>query len=478
MRRNVATYLTVLLLFGAGTWWVLGYGPQWVPASGAPEESSAGAPGEEPPSGGSTGLIRNLQHPLSLLLLQVIVIVLAARSVGAVFRWIHQPPVIGEMVAGILLGPSLLGLLAPGTQAFLFPEPSLGPLRLLSQIGVILFMFVVGSELNIQHLRQQAYAALFVSHAGIAVPFFLGTVGALFLYRDMAPSGVPFSSFALFLGVSMSVTAFPVLARILEERGLAKTPLGATAIACAAIGDVTAWCLLAVVVALAQAGAVGGALWTTGLTLLFIAAMLFLVRPWLARRAGEGTAPWTGNKGLLAAVFVFVFLSALVTEVLGLHALFGAFLAGVCMPEHAGLRQFLRDRLETFSGVLLLPLFFAFTGLRTQIGLLDDARSWWMCLGIIALATLGKLGGTLFAARSTGMAWLDSLSLGVLMNTRGLVEIIVLNIGFDLGILTPPVFAMLVLMALVTTFITAPLVGGIGWIRRRAAAARGAVGRE
>ncbi len=459
MRRNVASYLTVLLLFGAGTWWVLGYGARQGPASGTRAESSVGVPAEETPPGGSASLIRNLREPLSLLLLQVIVIVVAARSVGALFRWIHQPPVIGEMVAGILLGPSLLGLLAPEAQAFLFPEPSLGPLRLLSQVGVILFMFVVGIELNVRHLREQAFAALFVSHAGIVVPFFLGAAGALFLYRDLAPAGTPFIGFALFLGVSMSVTAFPVLARILEERGLSGTSLGATAIACAAIGDVTAWCLLAAVVALAQVGAVGGALWTVGLTLLFIAGMLLLVRPWLARRAGEGTGQWTGNKGLLAAVFVFVFVSALFTEVLGLHALFGAFLAGVCMPEHAALRQFLRDRLETFSGVLLLPLFFAFTGLRTQVGLLDDARSWWMCLGIIVLATLGKLGGTLWAARSTGMVWRDSFSLGVLMNTRGLVEIIVLNIGFDLGILTPPIFAMLVLMALVTTFMTAPLIG-------------------
>jgi len=304
---------------------------------------------------------------------------------------------------------------------------------------------------------------LLVSHAGIVAPFLLGAAGALFLYRDLAPAGVSFSAFALFLGVSMSVTAFPVLARILEERGLTGSALGATAIACAAIGDVTAWCLLAAVVALAQAGAVGGALWTVGLSLLFIAAMLLLVRPWLARLARRGTAPWAGSTGLLSAVIVFVFAAALGTEVLGLHALFGAFLAGVCIPEGAGLRQFLRDRLETFSSAFLLPLFFAFTGLRTQIGLLDDARSWWMCLGIIALATLGKLGGTLLSARSTGMAWRESLSLGVLMNTRGLVEIIVLNIGFDLGILTPPIFAMLVLMALVTTFMTAPLVS---WIRR------------
>lgn len=461
MRRNLASYLTILLLCGAGIWWVLERGQRLGPASGVPGAGPAASAGEAPQSGPAR-LAGNLQHPLSLLLLQVLLIVVAARSVGAVFRWIHQPRVIGEMVAGILLGPSLLGLLAPAAQAFLFPESSLGPLRLLSQIGVILFMFVVGNELDVGHLREQAFAAVLVSHAGIVAPFFLGAAGALFLYRDLAPAGVSFSAFALFLGVSMSVTAFPVLARILEERGLTGSFLGATAIACAAIGDVTAWCLLAVVVALAQAGAVGGALWTVGLSLLFIAAMLLLVRPWLARLAGRGTAPWTGSSGLLSAVLVFAFAAALGTEILGLHALFGAFLAGVCMPEGAGLRQFLRERLETFSGAFLLPLFFAFTGLRTQIGLLDDGRSWWMCLGIIALATLGKLGGTLLAARSTGMGWPDSLSLGVLMNTRGLVEIIVLNIGFDLGILTPRIFTMLVLMALVTTFMTAPLVR---WIR-------------
>jgi Kef-type K+ transport system membrane component KefB len=440
-------------------------GPRADAAESAAVSDAGGAP-----AGGFGSLLENLRHPLSLLLLQVIVIVVAARSVGAVFRWIHQPPVIGEMVAGILLGPSLLGMVAPGAQEYLFPEPSLGPLRLLSQIGVILFMFVVGTELNVRQLRKQADAALLVSHTGIAVPFFLGAVGALFLYRGLAPAGASFLAFALFLGVSMSITAFPVLARILEERHLTGTFLGSTAIACAAIGDVTAWFLLAAVVALVQAGAVGGALWTVGLTLLFIAAMLVLIRPWLSRLVRQETAPWTSNRGLLAAIFVFVFVSALFTEVLGLHALFGAFLAGVCMPDDSGLRQFLRERLETFSSVFLLPLFFAFTGLRTQIGLLDDPRSWWTCLGIIVLATLGKLGGTLLSARSTGIGWMDSLSLGVLMNTRGLVEIIVLNIGFDLGILTPEMFTMLVLMALFTTFMTAPLISWIDWVRRKTAA--------
>jgi Kef-type K+ transport system membrane component KefB len=402
-------------------------------------------------------LVDNVKSPLSLLLLQVIVIVLAARLLGTLFLRIGQPPVIGEMIAGILLGPSLLGMVAPGVQSFLFPDASMGALRMLSQIGVILFMFVVGIELDVQHLRQKAHAAVMVSHASIIVPFFLGCGAALLLYRSLAPAGIPFSAFALFIGVAMSITAFPVLARILEERRMSKSFLGSTAIACAAVDDVTAWCLLAVVVAIVKADSLGGALLTIGLSLLFIAAMLFGVKPLMARIARDRPEGQAGSVGLLATIFAFVFAAALCTEMIGIHALFGAFLAGVCMPPDSGLRQFLRERLETFSSVLLLPLFFAFTGLRTQIGLLADWRSWLVCLGIVAVAITGKLGGSLAAARWTGMSWGDSFSLGALMNTRGLVELIVLNLGYDLGILSPRIFAMLVLMALITTFMTGPL---------------------
>jgi Kef-type K+ transport system membrane component KefB len=467
--RNVLFYLAVLLVFGAGIWLILDQGSHLQPAAAvaAGETASPEHPASQAAPGGIVGsLTANLQHPLSRLLLQVLVIVVAARLLGSLFRKIGQPPVIGEMVAGILLGPSLLGLVAPAPQSFLFPASSLGPLQLLSQVGVILFMFVVGIELNLEHLRDKADAAVMVSHASIVVPFFLGTAIALFLYKPLAPAGIPFSAFALFLGVSMSITAFPVLARILEERGISRTHLGTTAIACAAVDDVTAWCLLAVVVAIVKAGAVGASLWTIGLSLLFIAGMFFFVRPRLAWIAQRRATPWTGSSGLLAAVFALVFASALTTEVIGIHALFGAFLAGVCMPPDRELRQFLRARLETFSSAFLLPLFFAFTGLRTQIGLLNDWQGWLMCLGIIAVAILGKLGGSMAAARWTGMSWPDSFSLGVLMNTRGLVELIVLNIGFDLGILSPRIFAMLVLMALVTTFMTGPLVALVGWLRR------------
>ncbi len=482
MRRSVTFYVAVLVVFGTATLALLRVGSRLEvdreapPAAAALAAAPTSAVLPQPVPGEATGgavkaLLENVHQPLSLLLLQVIVIVLAARASGALFRRIGQPAVIGEMFAGILLGPSLLGAVAPAAQTFLFPVESMGPLRLLSQIGVILFLFVVGIELDVQHLKQRPDAALLISHASIVVPFFLGTAGALLLFPTLAPGGTSFVAFALFLGVAMSITAFPVLARIIEERGLAGTQLGTTAIACAAVGDVTAWCLLPVVVAIAKVQELSGALFTIGLTLLFIAAMLFLVRPWVARFVAWRPVKSGHSAAVLAGVLSFAFAAALVTEVIGIHALFGAFLAGVAMPPDSALRQFLRERLETFSSVLLLPLFFAFTGLRTQIGLLDDVWSWLVCGGVVALAIAGKLGGSMAAARWTGMSWGDSFALGALMNTRGLVELIVLSLGYDLGILSPRIFAMLVLMALITTFMTGPLLHLQGWWQRRTAPA-------
>jgi Kef-type K+ transport system membrane component KefB len=333
----------------------------------------------------------------------------------------------------------------------------MGALQMLSQVGVILFMFVVGIELDVDHLRSKADAAVLVSHASIIVPFFLGTASALLIYRSLAPAGIPFTAFALFLGVAMSITAFPVLARILEERRMTRSYLGSTSLACAAVDDVTAWCLLAVVVAIVKSDGLAGSLLTIFLTLLFIAVMLFGVKPWVSRMVRVLPEGQIGSVWFLAAIFSFVFASALCTEMIGIHALFGAFLAGVCMPPELELRKFLRERLETFSSVLLLPLFFAFTGLRTQLGLLNDGWSWAVCAGLVVVAITGKLGGTMVTARFTGMSWSDSFSLGALMNTRGLVELIVLNLGYDLGILSPRIFTMLVVMALTTTFMTGPL---------------------
>ena len=462
MSKNLAFYVVVLVLFGAGTGLLLNLGsklrPEAAPASPAAAQASAHHATEGKAAGGAVhALVENVRSPLSILLFQVVLIVAAARGLGHLFGKIGQPPVIGEIVAGILLGPSLLGAVAPAAQAFLFPASSMDALRMLSEIGVILFMFVVGIELDVEHLRQKADAALLVSHASIAVPFFLGTASALLLYRRLAPAGTPFSAFALFLGIAMSITAFPVLARILDDRRMSRSFLGNTAIACAAVGDATAWCLLAAVVAIVGSGGLGGAALTLTLTVLFAAGMILVVRPWIGRLLSSLPEGRVGSVGLLAALFAFIFAAALCTEAIGIHALFGAFLAGVCMPPDCGLRQFLRSRLETFSSVLLLPLFFAFTGLRTQIGVLADWGSWAICLGLIVVAIVGKLGGGMMAARWTGMSWGDSFSLGTLLNARGLVELVVLNLGYDLGILSPQIFAMLVLMALVTTFMTGPL---------------------
>src|SRR6185312_8566614 len=298
-------------------------------------------------------------------------------------------------------------------------------------------------------------AALLVSHASIIVPFFLGVTLALFVYPWLSPPRISFSPFGLFIGVAMSITAFPVLARIIAERELTHTHLGSTAIACAAVDDVTAWCILAMIVALVRADGVSAGLLTIALTLFFIGMMLFVVKR-QAERLAEKSLNAT-SKTSVAGGLSFVFVSALCTEVIGIHALFGAFLAGVVMPARGSLANFLRERLETLTSVILLPLFFAFTGLRTQIGLLDDWQSWLMCIGIIAVAIAGKLGGSMLAARWTGMSWHESFSIGALMNTRGLIELVVLNIGFELGILSPKIFTMMVIMALTTTFMTGPL---------------------
>ena len=467
IRKNLLFYLITLLVFGAGIYFVLDYGAQLSPAALSPGTGNGALPAAAPASAG-LALLDRLHAPLGVLLMQLIVIILAARALGAVFLRIGQPAVVGEMVAGILLGPSLLGLVLPQAQAFLFPPASLGALSLLSQIGVLLFMFVVGIEVDLQHLRKKAQAAVLVSHASIIVPFFFGAAVSLLIYQSLAPATISFSAFALFMGIAMSITAFPVLARILEERQLTRTPLGVIAIACAAVDDITAWCMLAVVVAMVKADGLIGASLTIALALIFIFAMLFVVRPQAARLLRVEDLDETHSKQLVAGVLIFVFASALLTEAIGIHALFGAFLAGVVMPSNSKLRSFLRGRLETFSSVFLLPLFFAFTGLRTQIGLLDDWPSWLLCAGLIAVAIAGKLGGSMLAARWTGMVWKDSFSIGVLMNTRGLVELIVLNIGYDLGILSPRIFTMMVLMALVTTFMTGPILSLLGYGRRAA----------
>jgi Kef-type K+ transport system membrane component KefB len=454
MRRSVLVYAIVIALSIAAIAGLLRLGETWfTPVDVQP--GIADALGAHP---AGPEAAHGLRRPLALLIVQLLVIVLAAQVFGFVASLVRQPAVIGEIAAGVLLGPSLLGYVWPDAYGFLFPPESLGVLRLMSQIGVILFMFTVGLDLDPAHLRQRAPTAIAVSHFSIVIPFVLGVAMALWLFPSYAPPGVRFHAFGLFMGIALSITAFPVLARVIEERRLTKTPLGSTAIACAAVDDVTAWSLLAMVVTLVTAGGVGSALlvMVSALAVFFI-LMTRMVKPVLARVFQHTPADAPMTRGRLALVLAILLASALTTEVIGIHALFGAFLAGVVIPASPGVRQQLRDRIESLSSAFLLPIFFAFTGLRTEIGLLNDAASWAVCAAIIAVAIAGKLVGSMLASRWTGSSWHDAFAIGALMNTRGLMELVALNVGYDLGILSPSMFTMLVVMALVTTAMTGPL---------------------
>jgi Kef-type K+ transport system membrane component KefB len=397
---------------------------------------------------------------IGLLLVQIAVVVIAARVVGLLFRRIGQPQVMGEMVAGILLGPSFLGLVAPAVSARLFPPASLGFLNSISQVGLLVFMFLVGLELNPRLLRGRGHTAVVTSHASIVVPFVLGALLSLHLYPRLSDSSVTFTGFALFMGAAMSVTAFPVLARILTERGLTRTRVGTVAIACAAVDDVTAWCILAVVVAIVRTTGADHGLppWATIVgSAVYVVAMVMVVRRALAPLERRYQRDGKLTQDMLGLVLLVALASAWATEALGVHALFGAFLAGAVMPKGEGFVHALTGKLEDVTVVLLLPLFFAFTGLRTRIGLVEGAEMWGFCALVILVAVAGKFGGSAVAARLTGMGTREAAAIGALMNTRGLMELVILNIGLDIGVISPAVFAMMVMMALVTTFMTSPL---------------------
>lgn len=401
-------------------------------------------------------LKHSFAHPLALLLGQIATIIIVARFFGYLARKVGQPAVVGEVIAGIVLGPSLLGLYFPEAGAALFPAQSLGNLQFLSQIGLILFMFVVGIELDLNTLRNKAHDAVVISHASIIVPFALGVGFAYFTYESFAPQGINFTSFALFMGIAMSITAFPVLARIVQERGMQKTRLGTIVITCAAADDITAWCILAAVIAIVKAGSFGSAIFTMLMAIGYVFIMLKLVKPFLKRIGDLHTSRENLSQSVVAIFFLTLILSSYATEIIGIHALFGAFMTGVIIPENTKFRTVFIEKVEDVAVVLLLPLFFVFTGLRTQIGLLDDPSLWGTAGLIILVAVTGKFVGSAIAAKFVGQSWKNSLSIGALMNTRGLMELVVLNIGYDLGVLTPEVFAMMVIMALVTTMMTGP----------------------
>ncbi len=450
--KNSIFYIFIIGGFSCLMYWLLGKGAAFeigrsivVPESGLSQWAEF-----------LSSLLHNLTHPLAILLAQIVTIILVARLFGWLFQKIGQPTVIGEIIAGIVLGPSLVGLYFPEFSAALFPAASLGNLQFLSQIGLILFMFVVGMELDLKVLRDKAHDAVVISHASIIIPFTLGVTLAYFVYTSFAPIGVQFSSFALFLGIAMSITAFPVLARIVQERDMHRTRLGTLVITCAAADDITAWCLLAAVIAIVKAGSFVSALYVIALAVIYVLVMVKLVRPFLKRVGDLHESRENLGKPVVAIFFLTLLISSYATEVIGIHALFGAFMAGAIMPVNTKFRNIFIEKVEDVALVLLLPLFFVFTGLRTQIGLLNDPYLWKVTGLIILVAVVGKFVGSAIAARFVGQNWKDSLTIGALMNTRGLMELVVLNIGYDLGVLTPEIFAMMVIMALITTLMTGP----------------------
>lgn len=408
-----------------------------------------------------------LDELLPILLVQVGLILALSRVMGALCSRFHQPQVVGEMMAGIMLGPSVLGIMSAwlvsrggwNLSATLFPAASIPYLGILSQIGVVFFLFLVGLELDPKLLKRRGHAALVISHVSIVAPLLLGAALAIYLYPRLfnASPRMHFTPVALFMGAAMSVTAFPVLARILTERNLTKTNVGAVTITCAAVDDVTAWCMLAFVVAVARAKGLHSAIVTAALSAAYVLVMFFVIKPFVGRLRLLYVREERISRTVFAIVVLLILASAWTTERIGIHALFGAFLIGAIMPKEAGFVRGLSEKLEDFTVVFLLPIFFAYTGLKTQIGLLNRPELWWMTGLVVLVACLGKFGGSTLAARACGLGWRDGAAIGILMNTRGLMGLVIVDVGRDLGVITPVVFAMMVIMALVTTFMTTPL---------------------
>ena len=452
--RNILFYVLVTASLLFAMYKIVGEG-QPLETSKITKFSTAGSSGIADFFSGR--FLHNSSGSLSVLLLQIIAIIFTARVFGFLFRKIGQPTVIGEIAAGIFLGPSVLGLTFPSYNAFLFPQNSLGILQLFTQLGLMLFMFVVGMEVDLKILKSKAGNAIVISHASIIIPYTMGMGLAYFLYKKYAPANTDFLSFSLFIGIAMSITAFPVLARIIKERNMGSTRIGNLAITCAAADDITAWCILAAVISIAKAGSAMSALFTIALSILYVLAMFKIMRPILQKITNKWFYKENLTVNMLAFMIGILLISSFITELIGIHALFGAFLAGVIMPSTNNFRRLLIERTEYISITLLLPLFFAFSGLRTQIGLLNTIDAWMVCAAILIVAIAGKFGGSFFAAKFVGESWKDSIIIGALINTRGLMELVVLNTGYDLGIISSEIFTMMVIMVLVTTCMTGPI---------------------
>lgn len=392
------------------------------------------------------------------ILLQLIVILLIVQLFGTLCLRIGQQWVIGEILAGLALGPSLLGALWPSLQADIFPASTLPTLQTLGDIGLILYMFSLGTRLDTELMLGQSRKALIASLSGILLPLLLGSTLAFFLYPGLAGQKATIVSFILLIGTSMAVTAFPVLARFLAEKQMIETPIGTMALTCAAVGDVVAWCLLALVVAIIHANGLSSIAFVLVIVLLFTVVMFKLVRPfllWIERRIRSTPL-------LITLTMVLLLGSAYVTNMVGIHPIFGAFVVGVILPRRPAYVGHIRN-IDSINNLLFLPLFFVYSGLRTQIGLISSPSLWLICLLVLLIACIGKIAGVTLSLRWMGDLWKPSLTLGILMNTRGLVELIVLNIGLDLGILSPALFAMLVIMAVVTTMMASPLLSLVGY---------------
>lgn len=465
---SLAFYIIMLALFVGAVWLTLAEGAQITPAQTS--SASSGSMSEAFAVFGQS-VHHHMTSTIGLLLMQIIVIVVVARAMGWVFRKIRQPSVIGEIVAGILLGPSLLGKVAPEVFETLFPASSISNIQLLSNFGLILFMFVVGMELRLSDIKQRLQASLVISHAGIFIPFALSLPICLYIYSDYASGHTDFTPFALFVGIAMSITAFPVLARIIQENNLLRKPLGKLSLATAAASDITAWLMLAAIIAVSQSGSMLSTVYNLVFLLLYLGVMFGIIRP-LFRIAGKvyDNTEVIGHT-LVGVIFMLLLVSAYITELLSMHALFGAFILGLVMPEDLSFRKIVTDKVEDVSLVLFLPLFFVSSGLQTELGLIDTPEMWLMLLVFTLVAVVGKVGGTYISARACGEPVRDSLYLGAFMNTRGLMELVVLAIGYEMGILPPNIYAVLVLMTVITTVMTMPMVHLINqvyaWMDRR-----------
>ena len=405
-------------------------------------------------------MIANLlfQNPPILLICQLTVIIVVARLFGQVARYLGQSAVVAEIVAGIVLGPSVLQIVAPAAFATLFPLSGMNTLTALSELGLVLYLFLVGMEFDLASLRRRVMPGLFISHASLLVPLGLGSGLAWLVAQELAPEAVPQWVFVAFIGVAMSISAFPMLSRMLADHGFARTRLGKLALTTAALDDLTGWGLLALIFVLGRSHSWSGTLGALGLAAGFGILMLGLVRPLLARIGQTASDRQRVTPGMVAFCLVSLFAAVIVAHLVGTHALFGAFVMGLCMPHRGSFSRAIAEKVEDMVTIALLPLFFVLSGLQTDIRLLADAGSWSICAGLVVVAWVGKFGGGAVAARLTGISWRDAMALGVLLNTRGLMELVVLHVGREQGIVDPPMFTMLVVMTVLTTGLTQTLV--------------------